>query len=262
MKTMASCTLLLGLFAAAQAAETAAPAVAPAAPAAPAAMVAPGPTPAPADTTKAVQLPNVPPDAPVAAPTVAPTPAPTVAPTPVAAPIVAPAPVSATKDSAKAAQMPVATAKSDPTPEAVVQSTTFKAEKIKPGKLDATAKSDKNRPAKAANRDRWRANRIEKAERGAEISRNDGRRLRIQSQRLNRLEVKKEQGAALSSQATTLLDSMLVADLDLTYYAGQDRLWKEVSRELDRLDDGSEKLNEPARKDKYQKADERVPILR
>lgn len=158
--------------------------------------------------------------------------------------------------------MPLTPAKVDSVPAAVVQSTNFKAEKIKPGKLNATAKSDKNRPAKAANRDRWRANRIEKAERGAEISRNDGRRLRIQSQRLNRLEVKKEQGANLSAQANALLDSMLVSDLDLTYYAGQDRMWKEVSRELDRLDDGSEKLSEPARKDKYQKADDRVPVLR
>lgn len=259
MKTMASCTLLLGLLAAAQAAETAAPAVAPAAaPAAPAAMVAPGPMPAPADTAKAVQLPNVPPDAPVAA-SAAPA-APAVAPV-APAPSVAPAaPVA--KDTVKAVQMPLVPAKTDSVPAAVVQTTIFKAEKIKPGKLDASAKSDKNRPAKAANRDRWRANRIEKAERGAEISRNDGRRLRIQSQRLNRLEVKKEQGAALSPQATALLDSMLVADLDLAYYAGQDRLWKEVSRELDRLDDGSEKLSEPARKDKYQKADDRVPVLR
>lgn len=140
-------------------------------------------------------------------------------------------------------------------------STGFKAEKVPAGKWTATAKSDKNRPAKAVNRERWRSNRIQRAERNAEIGRNEGRRLRIQAQRLNKLEVKKEEGAALSPESLALLENMLASDLELQYYAGQDKQWKNVSRELKRLDQNGTLAPENKRKEKYRQAEERVPVL-
>lgn len=140
-------------------------------------------------------------------------------------------------------------------------STGFKAEKVPAGKWTATAKSDKNRPAKAANRERWRSNRIQRAERNAEIGRNEGRRLRIQAQRLQKLEVKKEEGANLSPEALALLDNMLASDMELQYFAGQDKQWKSVSRELTRLEQGNSSAPENKRKEKYRQAEERVPVL-
>lgn len=140
-------------------------------------------------------------------------------------------------------------------------STGFKAEKVPAGKWTATAKSDKNRPAKAANRERWRSNRIQRAERNAEIGRNEGRRLRIQAQRLQKLEVKKEEGANLSPEALALLDNMLASDMELQYFAGQDKQWKSVSRELTRLEQGNSSAPETKRKEKYRQAEERVPVL-
>lgn len=215
-------------------------------------MVAPAPMPLPADT-------SVQPAAPVAPAAEA---APVSQP---ASPATAPAvPQTATAPVAPQAAAPVApkaaTAPQAPSPQAaeVAKSTSFTAEKIKPGKLNATAKADKNRPAKAENRDRWRSSRIERAERGHEISRNEGRRLRVQALRLNQLEVKKEEGASLSPEALQLLDSLLASDLELTYYAPQDKLWNPVSRELKRLDDPSAEPEE-GKKAKYEQAEKRVP---
>jgi len=236
-----------------------APAATPAPAPAPAAVVAPAPasTPAPAPAPAAVV-------APAPAAVVAPAPATTPAPAPAPAAVVAPAPAPAPAAAVAPAPAPSAVVAPAPAPApaaAVVQSTNFKAEKIKPGKLSATAKSDKNRPAKAENRDRWRSNRIERAERNFEISRNEGRRLRVQALRLNKLEVSKESGANLSPETLKLLDDMLLADLELAYYDPQDKLWSTAARELKRLEDRSE-VEETSKKDKYKSAEERVPTLR
>jgi len=224
MNKKLACCLLFALTAVANAQDASQTATQPA----PAPMVEPAPMPAPAP-----------------APVAQPAPAPVAQPAP--APVAQPAPAPAVEQAAS---------------QSVVKSTSFTAEKIKPGKLNLSAKADKGRPAKAENRERWRASRIERAERNHEINRNEGRRLRIQALRLNKLEVKKEQGAALSAEALSLLDSMLAADLDLQYYPAQDKLWTPVSRELNRLDNRSEKEPEPAKKAKYQQAEERVPSLK
>jgi hypothetical protein len=247
MNKLIGCVLLFGLlnsvFAQAEAA----------APAQPETMVAPAPIPAPAaalsSSSASVSSSS---QAAVAVPAA---PAPLV-------PAAATAPVSAPAAPAQAPKVaaPVVAPSAPVAASAVVQSTSFTAEKIKPGKLGATAKSDKSRPAKAENRERWRANRIERAERNHEINRNDGRRLRVQAQRLNKLEVKKEEGANLSAEALQLLDSMLAADLDLTYYAGQDKQWDAISREVKRLNGNPS--GEPDKKQKYQQAEERVPSLK
>ena len=234
-------------------------------------MVAPAPMPLPADTAAKAVAP-----APVAAPIAQPAAAPAQPTPPAAAPAVpmaataptappveskaapAAAPQAAAPVAPKAATAPQAPVAPSPQAAEVAKSTSFTAEKIKPGKLNATAKADKNRPAKAENRDRWRSNRIERAERGHEISRNEGRRLRVQAVRLNKLEVKKEEGASLSPEALQLLDSLLVSDLELTYYAPQDKLWNPVSRELKRLEDPSAEPEE-GKKAKYEQAEKRVP---
>lgn len=204
-------------------------------------MVAPSPIPAPADSVAAPAV-----DSAVAAALVAEVPAAPVAEAP------APAPLPAVAEVPPVPSVPVTE-----TPQV---STGFTPEKVQPGKWTSTAKSDKNRPAKAENRERWRSNRIQHAERNAEIGRNDGRRLRIQALRLNKFEVKKEEGVTFSNEAQQLFNAMLAADMELEYYAPQDKMWGSVSRELERGRLSVEDPKEP-RKQKYQQAEQRVPVL-